>query len=410
MFLNRALNKLKRYRRIVAAIVAGTLIGLLMPDNSPISVSRRSHLLPPNLDDTYVRESDEGFILDNNDTDARNCSPQQHIMFLKTHKCASSSVQNLFLRYGIKHNLSFALPGKGTYFGHPEPFSASWVEDNLFPASGIADIFAVHSRLNGPENKKVVAPDASFITVVRDPPQLFESLYNYFHLDEFFGATLDEYLKFPSDIQLSLPRLNKRFGPNMMLFDMGVDIRANTTAVEIRRAIDEADKLFDIVMISERIDESLILLKELLCWDYSDVVFFTKNARRDDMKPHMSEAATEKLRELNSGDVLLYDHFLSKHERIVNKYGIAKMANEISLLNGARQKMFDDCGVRVVNKSEAAGTLFKEYSDQVNGYAVDTNASPNCLLLSLPELAVLTRLKADAAKLLGKDKDKKPKK
>ncbi|XP_066938910.1 uncharacterized protein [Macrobrachium rosenbergii] len=55
------------------------------------------------------------------------CSSHDHIMFLKTHKCASSTVQNIFLRYGFKHNLTFALPEIGNYLGNPRLFTANLV-------------------------------------------------------------------------------------------------------------------------------------------------------------------------------------------------------------------------------------------------------------------------------------------
>ena len=38
------------------------------------------------------------------------CQEQTKIVYLKTHKCASSSLQNIFLRFGEKRNLSFVLP------------------------------------------------------------------------------------------------------------------------------------------------------------------------------------------------------------------------------------------------------------------------------------------------------------
>jgi len=36
------------------------------------------------------------------------------IVFLKTHKTASSTLQNALLRFGEKQNLTFALPKKGS--------------------------------------------------------------------------------------------------------------------------------------------------------------------------------------------------------------------------------------------------------------------------------------------------------
>ena len=40
------------------------------------------------------------------------CRPSSNILFLKTHKTASSTIQNIFFRYGIRNKLWFAMPIK----------------------------------------------------------------------------------------------------------------------------------------------------------------------------------------------------------------------------------------------------------------------------------------------------------
>ena len=47
----------------------------------------------------------------------RTCQKQTNIGFLKTHKCASSSVQNILMRFGLKNELNFVLPSAGNYVG-----------------------------------------------------------------------------------------------------------------------------------------------------------------------------------------------------------------------------------------------------------------------------------------------------
>jgi hypothetical protein len=47
----------------------------------------------------------------------RICQKQTNIGFLKTHKCASSSVQNILMRFGVKNQLNFVLPSAGNYVG-----------------------------------------------------------------------------------------------------------------------------------------------------------------------------------------------------------------------------------------------------------------------------------------------------
>ena len=44
---------------------------------------------------------------------SEECPEKTKIVYIKTHKCASSSLQNIFLRFGEKRNLSFVLPKGG---------------------------------------------------------------------------------------------------------------------------------------------------------------------------------------------------------------------------------------------------------------------------------------------------------
>ena len=74
------------------------------------------------------------------------------------------------------------------------------VPRSLRPPSGRLDIFAMHTRLNVPELSKIVHPDSMYITAVREPPFLYESLYNYFNLTGFHGKTLEQYLEMPLEV------------------------------------------------------------------------------------------------------------------------------------------------------------------------------------------------------------------
>lgn len=199
---------------------------------------------------------------------------------------------------------------------------------------------------------------------------------------------------------MSVQRGRGRLGYNMMLFDMGVEIQPQLTPDEVLQAVEAADQLFDVVMVAERLDESLILMKEKFCWKFSDIVFFTKNARRNDNVLKLSKENVDKLRLLNSADVLLYKHFLAKHERAVMQYGETKMAEQIKLLNSYRMKIFKSCNV-IVAQSFQPESIFREFSDQVNGYIVDTNASDDCLLLTLPELSLVEMIRRKNLQLVN---------
>lgn len=79
-----------------------------------------------------------------------SCHPHTHIMFLKTHKTASSTVLNLLYRFGEERGLKFALP-VGYQFGYPLPFIAQRVKGYRGPHVDKFDIIGNHMRFNRPE-------------------------------------------------------------------------------------------------------------------------------------------------------------------------------------------------------------------------------------------------------------------
>jgi len=337
----------------------------------------------------------------------RSCTPAQHILYLKTHKCASSSLQNIFFRYGYNNNLLFALPAKGHYLGNPYAFKSRMVPAAMRPPDGMLDIFALHSRLNVPEMSQILHPDTIYVTAVREPADLFESFYNYFNMPDVLGLSLSEFLSQPIEKQKATPRHFQRFGYNMMLYDLGVDITPHLTEATAREAVQFADQLFKLVLIAERLDEGLILMKELLCWDYKDIAVLTKNARRKDERPQISQADHLKLKQLNKEDFLLYEYFLEKHEKAVMEFGKEKMAQEVAKLQEYKRALFHDCKVQIVNSfgdrenGVKDDNIFKEYSYQVYNYVVDEDsATEECLLLVLPELKAVEVIRERTKQLL----------
>ena len=177
-----------------------------------------------------------------------------------------------------------------------------------------------------------------------------------------------------------------------MLHDLGFAIKGSMPAVEIRRAIEKVEKYFDLVLIVEKMDESLILLKDLLNWEYTDIIFFTKNARRKTHVQKLSNDSIITLMDLNNADMMLYNHFLNKHYEAVLRYGEKKMADSVSTLRSLRDQYFEDCGVRVVTKER--NKQFREYSGFVDSYVVDRNSDENCIFLSTPELQLLDMVRS----------------
>ncbi|KAF0304514.1 Galactosylceramide sulfotransferase [Amphibalanus amphitrite] len=221
-----------------------------------------------------------------------HCKPRRSIFFLKTHKCGSSTVQNILLRHGERHALDFVLPGQGNYIGSPEPFQARWIPQSLRPRSGHYHIFTHHTRLNVPETQRVMDPDAAWVTILRDPVTQFESAFDYNGFQRFWNKTLEE-----------------RLGPNQMAFDLGYDPAIAAEPRLVKAMLKDVENAFDLVMITELMDESLVLLRRLMCWSTDDVVSLPKNARFESRRTQLSAEQRAALEEFLSLDVTLYQHF-----------------------------------------------------------------------------------------------------
>ena len=111
----------------------------------------------------------------------RECT-ERRPFFLKTHKTGGTSVQNIVLRRGWIRGWNILLPPENTYLGHPESFKVEMVASDLRKVFGRFDAFAFQARLSVPEFKRVMNEDVVWFTILREPTQLFISLFEYFNL------------------------------------------------------------------------------------------------------------------------------------------------------------------------------------------------------------------------------------
>ena len=87
---------------------------------------------------------------------------------------------------------------------------ASMIPSSLLPPGGKLDMFAVHTRFHRQELSKVLHQDSVYVTVVRDPPRLFESLYSYFYMHHAFHMSLEKYIDLPLEVSERMFKLKLR--------------------------------------------------------------------------------------------------------------------------------------------------------------------------------------------------------
>ena len=392
-----------------------------------------------------------------------NCrSKHEHIMFLKTHKCGSTTLQNVFLRFGDGHNLFFVLPSRHNYLGHPSRFNRRLILDPLILKRRFNltySILAHHTRFQYKELMAVLPPDSAFITILRNPVSHFESLYEYLDLGKSWpgippNSTFRQFLEAindqanytqidanqdnqlvnqkssnqkssnqkssnyesqlvngpssqnsnfnetpsqnneiheqspnswslsnllsklsnnrvssahdqstkPGERASSVPSLSSlkhhkidlnyrfrgKFGRNQMSFDLGFNERFFESTNIASNFVDAIDSIFSLVLISERMEESLILLRHLLCWSLEDVVTFRHNSRREEIKARSMETKVDNfhkeiIRKFNMADDLLYQHFNQKFDAMVKKFGVSRMRKEVESLRNLTNEYYEKC-------------------------------------------------------------------
>ncbi|KAJ8046610.1 Galactosylceramide sulfotransferase [Holothuria leucospilota] len=272
------------------------------------------------------------------------CTPVQKIVFLKTHKTASTTTASIFERYGFYRGLKFAV-GRTHVLSREKHFNRKNVLK--FPLmDGTFDILCNHARYNRKE-MDVVVPNATYITILRKPEDQLESAFGYFEMYEGMNITADKNafktflndpMKYYKDHKYRLWQLSR----NGQLFDLVFDHTNDDNEADILAKIAQIDHDFDIVMLTEYYDESLILLKRLLCWDFEDILYFPVGIRSDSHRMAKDKDLIDKSRKWNHGDVLLYEHFTKVFWSKIEEYG-PSFEKDLQKFRNLNKAAFDAC-------------------------------------------------------------------
>ncbi|KAK3731464.1 hypothetical protein QZH41_013661 [Actinostola sp. cb2023] len=245
------------------------------------------------------------------------CKPQPHlnIMFLKTHKTGSSTLTNVLNRFADERNLTVVLPRLNYYtFSWPNQFQLQ----DVGSLNGGPRILCNHARFNKlPLNILFPKESSKYVTLIREPVSHYESVFYFFKFDYYFRGLngIDEFLNVrPS--YLEWQDIQKRIGTfalsrNPLMFDLGLALKDYENRTAIKAYTRFLDQEFDLVLVLEHFDESLVLMKRMFCWEIKDILYFKQMERLtiDKNKEYLTNELKRKIRRWNEADVMLYDYF-----------------------------------------------------------------------------------------------------
>ncbi|XP_064464261.1 galactosylceramide sulfotransferase-like [Ornithodoros turicata] len=219
------------------------------------------------------------------------------------------------------------------------------------------NILTDHMRFDKSEVARMMPDDSLYVTTLRRPEEAFESLFSYFDFKSHLGKGLEDFVNdVNTTTRLKEHRVFRdRYGFNQMSFDLGFRSEDVDNATAVDEFVKFVGKTFHLVMIADRLDESLILFKHLACWTTEDIVAFKVNSRMDAYKVPMTPHVRERLKALNHVDLKLYEHFSAVFDGKVRRFGEQQMAEEVRELRTLREKYHDVCveaevGLRTLTK------------------------------------------------------------
>ncbi|XP_075754018.1 galactosylceramide sulfotransferase isoform X2 [Pelodiscus sinensis] len=336
------------------------------------------------------------------------CLPKLDIMFLKTHKTASSTVLNILFRFGEKHRLKFAFPRGRNDFYYPSFFQRSQVRG--YRPGACFNVICNHMRLRYEEVRPLLPAGAAFVTVLRDPAYLFESSFHYFgRVVPLTWALpgedkLAEFLRAPGHYY-DPGGFNAHYLRNLLSFDLGYDSGLSPASPAAEQALQDIGRRFHLVMLLEHFDESLVLLRDLLCWELEDILYFKLNARKDSTVSRLTGELYDQATAWNRLDARLYRHFNASFWRKVEAYGRARMARDVAELRRENERMRSICidGGRPVDASAIQEPSMQPWQPlgqkSIVGYNLKKRISKKhrklCRKMLTPELQYMSDLGAD---------------
>lgn len=307
-----------------------------------------------------------------------------HIGFLKVHKAGSTTMQNIFFRFGLKYNLTFVLPTKGHYFlSSKTPMPVKPGNHN--------DILACHSVYSRKLFGSVLPKDSVNIGIVRKP------------LDRMISAAYYYRDVWKSPPLVKVPRANfihnlinrpdlYETGPftktkNAMGQDFGFpsSVKINDTNI-INTHLDLLKADFKQVLVMERFDESLILMKRTLNWELSDILYLKTNSHAH-QPVLLSLDELEKFKSTCFLDYIIYDTFYEIFDRKVTHEGSGFM-EEVEHFQSVLELVKQFC--EDVMKSRAMTSLKLAKSVWNNSFEVTVQ---DCFFMNMKELKFVDFLK-----------------
>ncbi|XP_053402558.1 galactose-3-O-sulfotransferase 2-like [Mercenaria mercenaria] len=304
----------------------------------------------------------------------KNTIMKTHIAFLKVHKAGSSTLQNIFFRFGLKHMLNVLVPKTGNFL-HGRYQIMPLKQNEHY------DIFACHTYYRKDKFESLLPADAVKIGIVRHPlDRMISSAFFYREVSRF------KYLKnVPSKRFVNnLVNFPEKYDPkyfsftrNSMARDFGFPMFKPSDIKNIREYLDKLNLEFLLILILEQFNESLVLMKRFLNWGLIDILYLAKNAHQHEAV-FFNETEVEKIKITNFLDYEIYEYFLKVFEMKL-KNTSKDFYDEVTVFKTVLEKVGEFCNT----KNDKLVVESSKWNDEFTVFMRD------CALMNRTELSFI---------------------
>ncbi|CAH1798287.1 unnamed protein product [Owenia fusiformis] len=243
------------------------------------------------------------------------CRPVKNLVFIKVQKCGGSTLANIFVRYGDKHNSTFILPRSGRSIVNKKDINGDIGKH--------VNMLVHHTRYEEALIQKVMPNDTVYIGVIREPLKHLKSYYNFYNYgNNKSKPSLSEFEENPWKFKEEM-----RILQNFQSWWYGLDNPMMNETIS-RKFVERINKKFALILITDYMKESLVLLKDILCWSLDDLLFISQKVSSEPVASRIMgqpgprntsnlnhttnmELAVDNMRKFSNVDYKMFDYFNS---------------------------------------------------------------------------------------------------
>ncbi|XP_052806358.1 galactose-3-O-sulfotransferase 2-like [Mya arenaria] len=321
----------------------------------------------------------------------------QHIAFLKVHKAASSTAQNIFLRFGWKRNLTFVLSPAKNPAGYPNIISLreSLTNSNILrpPPGKHYDILCNHVFYNYNAFRQFMPKDTKFIGIVREPFELYKSILNYFKPRYIFKMIqgphpASQFLRDPAKYEPKGKSSNSWTRSRMAIeYGFPEELFKKYDKAASEKYLEKIGHEFTMVIIAEYFEDSVVMMRRLLRWQTKDILFVNLNVARHKDESELTKAYDRDFyRNYAKLDYDIYNFFYRRLREQIREEG-QDFDDELLAFKELRKRVQEFCALPAAEKAQPLEIPKTSWGEQ---FAIGIE---ECKDMTSGEISFITRIR-----------------